>query len=151
VKSCGGSRMQWPFGFSLGKILPATSAMDSTFPFNKTCVVVAARVPDQSVAATDSSFDRWSRSVSGSRCFATENAVVFKLFHTNLSPARKRAKYVPDGLYRTRFCIAVACQTSSSDVLIPAVASVERCPKERRHRSSHGADVSLRELQNGAN
>jgi hypothetical protein len=41
---------------------------------------------------------------------------------------------VPEGLYRMRFCIAVACQTFSSDVLIPAVASVERRPKERRHR-----------------
>ena len=89
--------------------------------------------------------------MSGSRCFATENAVVFKLFHTNLALTRKREKYVPDGLYRTRFCIAVACQTFSSDVLVPAVASVERCPKERRHCSGHGADVSLREFQNGAN
>jgi hypothetical protein len=89
--------------------------------------------------------------MSGSRFFATENAAVFKFFHTNLAPTRKRAKHAPDGLYRRRFCTAVACQTFSSDVLTPAVASVERCPKERRHCSSHGADVSLREFQNGAN
>src|SRR6266487_5104380 len=69
-------------------------------------------------AANDSSFDRCSRSVSGSRCFATENVEVFRLFQTSFPPTRKRAKYVPDGLYRTRFCIAVVCQTFSSDVLM---------------------------------
>src|SRR6266545_2351841 len=102
-------------------------------------------------AANDSSFDRWSRTVSGSRCFATENAVVSKLFHTSFPPTRKRAKYVPDDLYLTTFCIAVGCQTFSSDALISAVASVECCPNERCRRSSHGADVSLQARQNGAN
>src|SRR5207245_9902533 len=71
-------------------------------------------------AANTSSFDRCSRSVSGSRCFATENVAVFRLFHTSFPPTRKRAKYVPDGLYRTRFCTEVLGQSFSSDVLIAA-------------------------------
>jgi hypothetical protein len=93
--------------------------------------------------------------VSGSRCFATENVEVFRLFHTSLPPTRKRAKYVPDGLYRTRFSIAVLCQTfrltcsclpshlssvvRTSALSAPGVERTCRCGNPKTVRTTAGA------------
>jgi hypothetical protein len=80
-----------------------------------------------------------------------ESVAVFKLFQSSFPPIRNRAKYVPDGAYRTTFCTAVVCQTFSSDALIYLLASPEFGLSKRRHRSKSGANASLQNRRNNAN